>query len=76
MAPRRVSRAERRRLEAAGDTGYGESYPLGDCDEIRRAVESYGRAPERKRAQLRRAIMRRAAELHCTQHIPDDWPLS
>jgi hypothetical protein len=76
VAERKVSRAERRRLEAEGETGYGESFPLGDCDEIRRAVESYGRAPEEHRAGLRRKIIQRAREEHCTEHIPDDWEIS
>lgn len=75
MGARKFSRAERRRLEAEEQTGYGESFPMPDCDAVRRAVDSYGRAPEGKRPELRRAIMARAAELHCSDLIPDEWEL-
>jgi hypothetical protein len=68
-----VSDEERRRLEAEGDTGYGESYPMGDCDEVARAIESYGRAPVEHRAHLRRAIIRRHQELGCDHPLPEGW---
>lgn len=68
-----TGRAERRNLEAEGDTGYGESFPMGDCDEVARAVESYGRAPVEKRPELRRNIIRRHGELNCTHPLPESW---
>jgi hypothetical protein len=73
MAERVVPEEEREHLEAQGDTGYGTSFPLGDCDEVRRAVQSYGRAPTAKRAQLRRAIVRRHRELGCSEPLPEEW---
>jgi hypothetical protein len=73
MAERTFTEAERQRLEAEGDTGYGESYPLPDCDAVRRAVQSYGRAPKEKRAGLRRAIVRRHTELDCSEPLPESW---
>jgi hypothetical protein len=74
MAERVVSDEERRRLEAQGDTGYGTSYPLGDCDEVRRAVEAYGRASQEHRAELRQRIVQAKIELGCDDvKIPDTW---
>lgn len=73
MAERFVSEEERRRLEGEGDTGYGTSYPMPDCDAVRRAREAYGRAPVKKRAELRRAIIRRHRELGCSEELPEEW---
>lgn len=73
MAPRDIPMGERRELEAEGNTAYGTSYPMADCDEVRRAVESYGRAPVEKRAEVRRAIIRRHRELGCTDPLPESW---
>lgn len=67
---------ERRRLEAEDETGYGSSYPMPDCDAVRRAVESYGRAPAGRRAALRRAIVLRHVELGCTNPLPESWRLA
>lgn len=74
MADRNISEAERESAEAAGHTGYGTAYPMEDCDEVRRAVESYGRAPEEHRAELRRKIVQRKLELGCDDvEIPASW---
>lgn len=70
---REFSEEERHELEEEGDTGYGESYPMPDCDAVKRAVESYGRAPLEKRAELRRAIIRRHGELSCPEPLPEQW---
>lgn len=64
---------EREHLEAEHETAYGTSYPLADCDEVRRAVQAYGRAPAEKRAELRRAIIRRHRELGCSEELPESW---
>ena len=74
MAERSISEGERESAEAAGHTGYGTSYPMEDCDEVRRAVESYGRAPVEHRPELRRKIVQRKLELGCDDvEIPADW---
>lgn len=73
MAERNVSESQREKLEAEGETGYGTSFPMADCDEVRRAVQAYGRAPVSRRAQLRRAIIRRHAELGCSEPLPEKW---
>lgn len=73
MGERIIPEREREHLESEGDTGYGTSYPLGDCDEVRRAIESYGRAPVEHRPALRRAIIRRRRELGCDVELPQGW---
>ena len=70
---REISTPEREHLEAEGDTAYGTSYPMADCEEVRRAVESYGRAPVERRAEVRRAIIRRHRELGCSEPLPEGW---
>ena len=75
MADRQISEAEREASAEAGHTGYGESFPMDDCDEVRRAIQSYGRAPEEHRAQLRRKIAQRNIELGCDIDLPADWHL-
>lgn len=73
MAEREFSTARRRKLEAEGETGYGESFPMPDCDAVRRAIQSYGRAPAEHRAQLRRKIAQRKIELGCDEELPETW---
>ncbi len=74
MADRTITQEERESSEAAGHTGYGTSYPMDDCDEVRRAVESYGHAPPEHRAELRRKIVQRKLELGCDEvEIPAGW---
>lgn len=68
-----ISDAEREHLEAEGDTAYGTSYPIRNCEDLANAIRAYGRAPEHKRAELRRFIVRRKAELGCSEKLPEDW---
>lgn len=73
MAQRQFSEEDREVLEAENETGYGESFPMPDCDAVRRAREEYGRAPTSKRPQLRAAIIRRHRELGCPDPLPEHW---
>lgn len=69
-----ISEGEREHLEAEGDTAYSTSYPIRNCADLHNAIQAYGRAPEHKRAELRRFIVRRKAELGCSEvKIPEDW---
>jgi hypothetical protein len=65
VAEREFSEEERQRLAAAGHALPDGSYPQPDCDAVRRARESYGRAPESHRAELRALINKRNRELGC-----------
>lgn len=74
MAEKYISPEARREAEEEGETAYGTSYPIRNCDELRRAIQAYGRAPEDERAHLRRFIVRRKAGLGCPGvEIPETW---
>jgi hypothetical protein len=65
MAEREFSDGERARLAREGHALPDGSYPMPDCDAVRRAIDSYGRAPASHRRQLAALIRRRNAELGC-----------
>jgi len=71
MAEREFSEEERRALAAKGHALPDGSYPQPDCDAVRRAINSYGRAPESHRAQLRALIRKRNQELHCGHRLQE-----
>lgn len=73
MASKTIPPAQREKAQSAGQTAYGTSFPVRNADELRRAVQAYGRAPEAKRAALRRFLARRARQLGRTDLIPDEW---
>ena len=65
MADREFSEQERASLARKGQALPDGSYPMPDCDAVRRAIDSYGRAPDSHRAQLRALIRKRNSELGC-----------
>ncbi|MDA8319078.1 MAG: hypothetical protein M0030_04580 [Actinomycetota bacterium] len=67
MADREFSEKRREQLARKGDALPDGSYPIPDCDALRRAVYSYGRAPVAHRPALRALIIRRKNELGCTE---------
>ena len=69
MAERQFSEQERARLASEGNALPDGSYPMPDCDAVRRAIDSYGRAPESHRAALRRLIRKRNDELGCGHEL-------
>lgn len=73
VADKVISLRARKAAEREGDTAYGTSYPIRNCDELRRAIQAYGRAPKSERAKLRRFIARRRRELDCEQELPETW---
>jgi hypothetical protein len=65
MPDRQFSEGERERLAREGHALKDGSFPMPDCDAVRRSISSYGRAPDSHRAELAALIRRRNAELHC-----------
>ena len=65
MPERQFSEQERADLAKAGQALPDGSYPMPDCDAVRRAHESYGRAPESHRSAIARLANSRNAELGC-----------
>ena len=65
MAERKFSEQERARLAHEGKALPDGSYPTPDCDAVKRAHQSYGRAPDSHRAAVRALVNRRNRELGC-----------
>lgn len=65
MASRAFSEEQRAGLARRGQALPDGSFPVPDCDAVRRAHQSYGRAPESHRAELREMVNRRNKELGC-----------
>lgn len=71
MADREFSEEQRHRLAREGKALRDGSFPMPDCDAVRRAIHSYGRAPESHRAALKRLIQKRNEELHCHHELDE-----
>lgn len=69
MSERDFPEAERAQLAQEHHALPDGSYPQPDCDAVRRAIDSYGRAPESHRAELARLIYRRNEELGCGHNL-------
>ena len=65
MASREFSEQERAALARRGHALPDGSYPMPDCDAVRRAHQSYGRAPQSHRAAVRALANKRNRELGC-----------
>jgi len=63
--------AERRRLAEQGKALPDGSFPIRDREDLRDAVQSYGRASDKDEAK--RWIKKRARELNAEDELPDDW---
>lgn len=73
LASRTFSSDTREKYADKGTAMDDGSYPIPDKDALRRAIQSFGRAPENKKAAVKAHIKRRAKALGATDLIPDDW---
>ena len=62
---------ERRKLADQGKALPDGSFPIRNRDDLRDAIQSYGRA--KNKAEAKRWIKRRARELHAEKELPEDW---
>ena len=62
---------QRRRLAERGEALPDGSFPIRNREDLRDAVQSYGRAKDK--AEAKRWIKRRARELDAEDELPDDW---
>ena len=62
---------QRRKLAERGEALPDGSFPIRNREDLRDAVQSYGRAKDR--AEAKRWIERRARELDAEDELPDDW---
>jgi hypothetical protein len=63
--------AERRKLAEKGQALADGSFPIRNRDDLKDAVQSYGRAKDKNEAK--RWIKRRAKELGAEEDLPEDW---
>jgi hypothetical protein len=62
---------QRRRLAERGEALPDGSFPIRNREDLRDAIQSYGRAKDK--AEAKRWIKRRARELDAGDELPDDW---
>jgi hypothetical protein len=62
---------QRRRLAERGEALPDGSFPIRNKEDLRDAIQSYGRANDK--AEAKRWIKRRARELDAEGELPDDW---
>ena len=63
--------AERRKLADQGKALPDGSFPIRDREDLKDAIQSYGRANDK--AEAKRWIKRRARELNAEKDLPEDW---
>ena len=62
---------QRRRLAERGEALPDGSFPIRNREDLRDAIQSYGRANDK--AEAKRWIKRCARELDAGDELPDDW---
>jgi hypothetical protein len=69
MTEREFSEEQRAEMAGQGIALPDGSYPMPDCDAVRRAIDSYGRAPDSHRGPLAELIRERNSELECHHQL-------
>ncbi|HEX6130833.1 MAG TPA: hypothetical protein VF044_03830 [Actinomycetota bacterium] len=62
---------ERRKLADQGKALPDGSFPIRNREDLKDAIQSYGRAKDKDEAK--RWIEKRARELHAEQELPEGW---
>lgn len=70
---RDVPTDEREKLADEGKAMPDGSFPIANCDDLKNAIQAIGRASDPE--AVRRHIIKRANQLNCGQHLPEDWSL-
>jgi hypothetical protein len=68
-----ISVKERSALAKKGQALSDGSYPIRNEEDLKNAIQAFGRAKESDRARVRRHIMRRARQLDRKDLIPEKW---
>jgi hypothetical protein len=63
--------ADRRKLAKKGQALPDGSFPIRNREDLKDAIQSYGRANDK--AEAKRWIKRRARELGAQDDLPEDW---
>ena len=56
--------------------GEGNRFPIANREDLRKAVQAYGRAADEDKPRVKRWIMRRARELGAENLLPESWTSS
>jgi hypothetical protein len=62
---------QRRKLAERGEALPDGSFPIRNKEDLKDAIQSYGRAKDKSEAK--RWIKRRARELDAEDELPEDW---
>lgn len=75
LAAQSISQEQRDAWRAQGVTlsKDDDSFPIPDVSFLKRAIASFGRAPQGKQAAVKAHIIRRAKALKATDLLPDGW---
>jgi hypothetical protein len=68
-----ISRDERMKLAEKGEALPDGSYPIRNVEDLKNAIQSYGRSKESDRAKVRKHIEKRARGLNVRHLIPEEW---
>jgi hypothetical protein len=68
-----VSRAKRMQLAKEGRALPDGSFPISNVEDIKNAIQSYGRAKAGHKAAVRRHIQKMAKKLDRPDLVPDEW---
>ena len=68
-----ISRDEREKLAKKGHALPDGSYPIRDVEDLKNAIQAYGRSKKSDRADVRKHIMKRAHQLNFRHLIPDSF---
>jgi hypothetical protein len=72
--PNDLSSESRKKAAQEGAAMPDGSYPTRDCDELKQAIEAYGKETTNK-SDVKRYLIHRSVVLGCTEHIPDEWEM-
>jgi hypothetical protein len=73
MAAKQIPQGARDKAAAKGQTAYNGSFPIRNVDELKRAIQSIGRAPADKRDAVKKFIVGRAKTLGRLDLVPASW---
>jgi hypothetical protein len=68
-----MSRQMREKLASEGKALPDGSYPIRDVEDLKNAIQAYGRSKPSKRAAVRRHIIKKARGLGKSELVPEKW---
>ncbi len=69
----KISEEERMKLAEEGKALPDGAYPIRDVEDLKNAIQAYGRSKPSERKMVRKHIIKRARQLKKSDLIPDEW---